>query len=211
MEEKIPTKLSSTTPSISDSDLYIIENGEWNVELDRLLRKWKKQIVQRQILHRKATIRDAKKYYYFSVPSALCQALVTTGIFSTIECMESYFSWIRILVGILSTATTFISAYMLIMKFESSSDDNKSASDQYESLYRDIDVIMQLSPHSRGPPNTTMQFIKNRYDDIVRKSPVIIIKEESYIKTVINKFLHIKSESTENMSLDIEEKIDGLP
>lgn len=155
----------------------------WTPELDKLLRKWKKNIGKREKGHLDLARTYTKRHYIFGVPATVLSAIIASGIFATFRnCSDCdnqnnencwIDQWIRLVVGIISLISTALTAFVTFMNYQESAEENKTAADKYTSLYNDLDTMLLIPGPVRGDPVNTLQTIRRRYDDIVTSSPTL--------------------------------------
>lgn len=152
----------------------------WSSELERLCRRWRMQIVSRQRVHKKLADAYNRRYYGFGIPTTILSALVSSGVFASIQdcsCDPSIYCqasiWIRLACGIISLVTMILSACTLFLNYQARSEQHKASSDSYEILAREIDSILILPIVFRGDPTSVVNSFLNKYNDLVKNSPNI--------------------------------------
>lgn len=150
----------------------------WTPELDKLLRKWKKQIGKKEQGHTELSRKYGQRHYIFGLPSTLLSGIVSAGSFSTFENCDSNkdcatTEYVRLTFGILALVATTLTILQTFMNFQERSSDHKKAADNYAELYRDIDSLLILPVAVRGDPVSTLQGLRSRYDDIARRAPTL--------------------------------------
>lgn len=151
--------------------------GYWTPDLNTLLRKWKNQIGKRQKGHITLSRSYNKKHYIIGIPALLTSALIATGILSTFRnCDPSSqgsggCEWIRLTLGVVGYCSTALSTFQTFTNYQSQSEQHKIAADYFESLYGEIDTLLRTPVDIRGDSIVTLQHIRSRYDDILKRTP----------------------------------------
>jgi len=175
----------STNSSKSDSfqnKLLSARNKLWTPELDRLLRNWKRQIGKREGGHNNLARKYNRRHYIFGLPAILLAAILSSGILSTfqncddcngnqgtVEC--EIIQYLRLVFGLLGIVNTALVGFQTFMNYQEEAEKHKSAADDYGSLFRLLDSMILMPGPIRGDPITSLQNIRSRYDDLVRRSP----------------------------------------
>jgi hypothetical protein len=146
----------------------------WTPSIEKILRKWRKQICIRQKGHVDQERKCLRKYQLISLPSIFVSSIVSTAIFSTFEdCPEDDVcnkKWIRLTSGILNVVGTIFLGINSLYNFQEKASKHKSSSDSYNELLRLIDSTLSTHTHFRGDAVAILQHIKSRYDDIIKSS-----------------------------------------
>ncbi len=150
-----------------------MENG-LPTEVNKLLRTWKRQINKNEKLHRIRALRFRKIYYILGLPATILSALTTTGAIASIP--SSSIMWLSIsesIIGIIVTILVGTQTYLqLLTKFN----DNKLASDRYQTLLRTIEMV--LTTKNEGNPGNILNNIRGVFDDIVSTSPILPVQSK---------------------------------
>lgn len=164
-----------------ENQLIIARAKLWTPDLDRLIRKWKSQVGKRQKGHLLESRKYRSKHYIFGIPSTVLAAIVTTGILSTFrncdDCDDLNSSrceadqWIRLAIGLISMLSIGLTAFITFINYQEKAKEHKDASSDYESLYRQLESILQVPGVHRGDPIATLQNIRDRYGALVNSSP----------------------------------------
>jgi hypothetical protein len=154
---------------------YINDRSKlWTPSIEKILRKWRKQICIRQKGHVDQERRCLRKYQLISLPSIFVSSIVSTAIFSTFEdCPDGEVcskKWIRLTSGILNVIGTIFLGINSLYNFQESASKHKSSSDSYNELLRLIDSTLSTPTQFRGDAVAILQHIKSRYDDIIKSS-----------------------------------------
>jgi len=165
----------------SQDQLILARSKLWTPELDKLLRRWKRQVEIRRRGHYDISRKWNKRHYYLGVPATVLATLIATGTLATFrncsdcdnlkkpECAGD--QWIRLVIGIIGIISTTLTATQTFVNYQESAETHKSAADNYESLYGTIESLMIVPGPVRGDPVSTLQNIRSQYDDTVKKSP----------------------------------------
>jgi len=170
----------------------------WTSDIEKLLRRWRKQINSRHFEHKEAERKYTKFYYLLGVPTTILSTVVSSGILTTFQncnictsqCSPDASSlcsgdvYIRLAMGILGVVAVVLTATSLFLNYGASSVDNKNASDAYGELVREIDSIVETPIISRGDPIVSLHQIRTKFDDIAKKSPSLTSKISLEYKTV---------------------------
>ena len=150
----------------------------WTPELDKLLRRWNRQIEIRRRGHYDMARKWTKRHFMLGVPATVLSTLIATGTLSTFRnCSDSpdtkceFDEWIRLGIGLLGVASVTLTATQTFMNYQEAAESHKSAADNYESLHGVIESILIVPTLVRGDPVSTLHSIRSKYDDTVRKSP----------------------------------------
>lgn len=159
---------------------YLLARSKiWTPELDKLLRRWKKQIGKKEQGHLELSRTYGKRHYIFGLPAALLSGFVAAGSFSTFEncgCDQTDCStseYVRLAFGMLALIATTLTILQTFMNFQDRSSEHKKAADNYAELFRDIESMLMIPSPVRGDPITSLQGLRTRYDDIARRSPTL--------------------------------------
>lgn len=149
----------------------------WTPDLDKLLRKWNKLISIRIQGHKEIERKHTKYHYMIGIPSTVISAIVAFASFSTFEdCKDEDKScdkdqWIRLAIAIVSAISIVLNSLMTFLNYAESANNHKTAADDYNSLSGSIQNTLIIPGPIRGDPVITLQTIRSKYDDIVKKSP----------------------------------------
>jgi hypothetical protein len=148
----------------------------WTPELDKLLRKWRRQIIARQKAHNILSQSYIKRHYFLGVPNVILGTLTSTGTISTFQnstdtIPSTAYEWIRLAIGIVGYVGVVLAATMTFMNYQEAAQKNKIASDDYGQLSGVIDSLLILPIIIRGDPVTTLKSIRDKYDELVKNSP----------------------------------------
>ena len=140
----------------------------WTSELNKLLRKWKKQIGKREQGHLNLVRKYRQRHYFFGIPSTIITVIVSAGVFSALEQW-----WIRIVIGNISLFSTALIAFQTFMNYQGKAEQHKSAADDYGSIFRLLDTMLLIPGSMRGNPIITLQDLRKQFDDLIRRSPTL--------------------------------------
>lgn len=176
----------------ADNELRV-RNNLWSSDLEKLLRKWRNQIQKRKIEHMKLSEAFKRKHYLYGLPASVLGAMATTGAFATFRnCDPNEPSceteqWIRLFVGMITLSQSALSAFNLFMNYQSKTEKHLTAAENYETLFRAIDAILQTPATARGDPIGTLKEIQNQYDDISKIAMLSVDMAETELKYSIYK------------------------
>lgn len=178
----------------------------WTPSIEKLLRKWRKQICIRQKGHLKEERVCLRKYQLISIPSILISSIVSTAIFSTFEdCPMTQISsgseetetliidpncskkWIRLTSGILNMIGVAFLGINSFFNFQEKASKHKTSSDAYNELLRLIDSTLGTPTQFRGDAVAILQHIKSRYDDIIKQSESLSEDSNAELEYMIKK------------------------
>jgi len=159
----------------------------WTPDIEKLLRRWRKQINTRHFEHKEAERKYTRLYYLLGVPTAILTTVVSSGILTTFQncnvCTEQCSpdasslcasdEYIRLAMGILGVVSLVLTSVMIFLNYGASGVDNKNASDDYGELVREIDTIVETPIISRPDPIISLHQMRTKFDDIAKKSPSI--------------------------------------
>lgn len=190
----------------------------WTPELDKLLRKWKKQIEGRGGGHNSLARVNERKHYLLGIPVTCMAAISTAGIFSTFQdcnpddgvCVRE---WARFSFGIITAITACLGGLQTFMNYQEGAEKNKVASDEYGSLARSIETVLLFPGDTRGDPKKIISDFREKYDQIIRKSPTLPKKydvELTYNVVTKDKLLPPRPESVVINVADAQESKNEL-
>jgi hypothetical protein len=165
-------------------DQYVLTRARlWTPDLDKLLRKWKKQVGKKERGHRELARKYSRRHYMFGLPAVVLSTLITAGAFATFqecgECDDKQSSqcqaevWVRLAVGILGIISIGLTSSVTFLNYQQTAENHKSAADMFGERFREIDSMLQIPGPLRGDPITTLQSIRSQYDNDVRNAPVL--------------------------------------
>lgn len=137
-----------------------------------LLLSWKQNMEANSLLHRKNQNFYSRMKKGFGYPSFILSSLYTIGSLTTVQqCYYSPFFWICVPQIVFGVFVTICVGVLTFGNFDYESALNKSSSDRYESIIREVEVYL----NSKKPMDSTvfLSFIKSKFDDIVSTSPMI--------------------------------------
>lgn len=190
-DECLPKITDELTPEvIYQARILIARQKFWTPEIEKLLRKWRRQINTRHTEHKIAERKYNKLFYIFGIPTALLTTVVASGVLTTFqncsynECYPgctpmaedpscSRDVWVRLSIGIISVISLIFSGFTLFMNYGQSSSDNKGAADDYEELAREIDSVLDTPVSTRGDPIVSLQNFRSKFDDISKNAPTV--------------------------------------
>jgi hypothetical protein len=178
--------MEGLTPEVLGLARTIVERSNfWTSDIEKLLRRWRKQINGLHLKHKDAERKYNKLYYLLGVPTTILSTVVSSGILTTFqncnicttECSPDANStcasdaYIRLAMGIIGVLSVVLTVTMIFLNYGAASSDNKTASDEYGELAREIDAIVEAPPITRGDAIVSLHQIRTKFDDIVKKSP----------------------------------------
>lgn len=151
----------------AQEQLILARSLLWTPELDKLLRKWRKQVGKREREHLNKS-RTLQKYHYaFGLPALLLSAVSSTMALAA----DNEDTNMHIIAGSLGITGTFLIGVQTFMSFADAAANHKQAANDFGSLYRNLDTMLLVPGPVRGDPITTLQSIRGQYDDIIRRAP----------------------------------------
>lgn len=174
-----------TEPLSLEDKLALVRSRLWTPELDKLLRRWKRQIDARRKGHIKLSQQYDKRHYLLGVPATVLTTITTTGTLTTFQDCSSNSTgsfwctsaeWIRLAIGIIGIIAVVLTGILTFMNFQKTSQDHKKAADQYESLSGTIDSILSIPRVLRGNPVDRLKLIRDQYDGILKEAPTLAEK-----------------------------------
>jgi len=165
-------------------DSYVLARSRlWTPDLDKLLRKWKKQVGTKERGHRDLARKYTRRHYMFGLPSVILSTLITAGAFATFQecgdCDDRESSqcraevWVRLAIGLLGIISIGLTSSVTFLNYQQVAEDHKSAADMFGERFRDIESILQIPGPLRGDPIAALQSIRSQYDNCVRNAPVL--------------------------------------
>ena len=198
-----------------DDRIAILRSKMWTPDLDKLLRRWKKQLLERRMAHADYARSQSNKHYLFGVPSVFVTAVTSSSVITVSQlCPEpmnttgynakcEVSNWLLLALGGIGIFSSALVGVMTFLNFQEGSQANKTAADNYESLMNDVDSILVLPVMLRGDPATTLKNVRYQYDEIVKKAPSLPSKYEDTLS-----FGVISSSNNTNNSPHISIPID---
>ena len=174
-----------TEPLSLEDKLALVRSRLWTPELDKLLRRWKRQIDARRKGHIKLSQQYDKRHYLLGVPATVLTTITTTGTLTTFQDCSSNSTgsfwctsaeWIRLAIGIIGIIAVVLTGILTFMNFQKTSQDHKKAADEYESLAGTIDSILSIPRILRGNPVDRLKLIRDQYDGILKEAPTLAEK-----------------------------------
>ncbi len=170
-------------------DNYVLARSRlWTPDLDKLLRKWKKQVGRKERGHRDLARKYTRRHYMFGLPAVILSTLITAGAFATFQecgtCDDQQSKqckaevWIRLAVGVLGIISIGLTSSVTFLNYQQIAENHKSAADMFGERFREIDSMLQIPGPLRGDPISTLQSIRSQYDNDVRNAPVLPKKYE---------------------------------
>ena len=114
-------------------DQYVIARSRlWTPDLDKLLRKWKKQVGKKERGHRELARKYNRRHYMFGLPAVVLSTLITAGAFATFqecgECDDQQSSqcqvevWVRLAIGILGIISIGLTSSVTFLNYQQLTD-----------------------------------------------------------------------------------------
>lgn len=162
---------------VTEQQILMARASLWTSDLDKLLRRWKKQVGKRQNGHLDSSRSANKKHWFYAIPSGLLQTIIATGLFATYkdctgeECDSNETT--RLILAIFGVIAVVMSFLTTMMNYQKDSEEHKTAADKLGSLHRQIDSLLLIPGTVRGDPIGVLNDIRNKYDEMVRYSPTL--------------------------------------
>lgn len=183
-----------TPEEVYQARLIVARQKFWTPEIEKLLRRWRRQINLRHAEHKIAEHKYSRRYYLLGVPASILSTIVASGVLTTFKncnectvgCIPAATSqcasdeWVRLVMGLVGVAAIVFTCMSLFMNYGDASSNSKNASDNFEDLTREIDSILDTPVSARGDPIATLQSIRAKFDDVSKKSPSI--SSEMYLE-----------------------------
>lgn len=168
---------------MNQDQMILARSRMWTPELDKLLRKWKKQLGKREAGHLNLARKYERRHYMFGIPATVLIAIVTCGILATFQSCDPCEKqpsakcradqWIRLVIGIIGLISVALTAFVTFINYQESAEKHKTAADDFGSMFRAIDTMLLVPGPVRGDPIATLQTLRSQYDDLVRRSPTL--------------------------------------
>ena len=195
-------------------DNFILARSRlWTPDLDKLLRKWKKQVGKKEMGHRELSRKYARRHYTFGLPAVILSTLITAGAFATFQecgdCDDRQSTqckaevWIRLTVGILGIISIGLTSAVTFLNYQVIAEDHKGAADQFGERFRQIEGLLLIPGPFRGDPITVLQNIRSQYDNDVRCAPVL---PKKYDLELTYDVIHHKPPSPGQIVINLERK-----
>lgn len=164
------------TDKLTQTQIILARSQLWTKDLDKLLRKWKRQIVKREQGHKKISKRYERRHKYFGFPAVTLGSIGSVGmlvVFQDQDCEDGggFYEWLRLAFSLIAAVGTILTVVLTFANPSDKSEEHKTASDGFGALYRELDQLLLLPGAIRGDPVGTLQNFRSRYDERVRLSP----------------------------------------
>ena len=151
----------------------------WTPPLEKLLRKWNRQIIKRSRAHLEVSRVFNRRNYQLGIPTVILSAVTATGGIATFENCDPNdpnskcvaFEWLRLAFGVLAIFSGILASLHTFLNYQKRAEKHKTAANKYEAMYREIDTLILAPPSMRGDPVIKLQTIKTQYDNIVERFP----------------------------------------
>ena len=151
----------------------------WTPPLEKLLRKWNRQIIKRSRAHLEVSRVFNRRNYQLGIPTVILSAVTATGGIATFENCDPndpnskcvVFEWLRLAFGVLAIFSGILASLHTFLNYQKRAEKHKTAANKYEAMYREIDTLILAPPSMRGDPVIKLQTIKTQYDNIVERFP----------------------------------------
>lgn len=187
-----------TPDEIHQARLIVARQKFWTKDIEKLLRRWRRQINDLQGEHKLAEKKYNKRYYIIGVPATVLAAIVASGILSTFkncnECSAGCIpaasgscandEWIRLVMGIIGLISILFTCVSVFMNYGQASSDNKNSASDFGSLAREIDAVLDSPVSARGDPISFLHGIRARFDDMLKNSPIVSSKISLEYRTI---------------------------
>lgn len=185
MTKKIPEEV------LYQAKLIVARTKFWTPAVEKLLRRWKRQIGQRYVGHKECEQYYKRWYLGIGIPMVILTAVVSAGILTTFKNCDSCGNSnnpnntipgvdpcaqdvsIRIAMGVLAGLSAALSAIFIFLDFGGQNKEHKDAASDCGSLEREVDELINTEIVQRGDPSASLQKIRNKFDQIVKNSPSV--------------------------------------
>jgi hypothetical protein len=170
---------------IYQARLIVARQKFWTPDVEKLLRTWRRQICILQRQHKLEEVKYNVRYYLVGVPASILSTIVASGVLTTFrncnECLTGCIpdqsgcendEWIRLAMGIIGIFAIVFTCLSVFLNYGQASRDSKSSAEDFGSLTRNIDLILETPVSTRGDPITVLNGIRAEYDDISKNSPI---------------------------------------
>jgi hypothetical protein len=174
-----------------EDQLAVVRSRLWTPELNKLLRRWKRQIDTRRRGHTNMSQVYSKRHYMLGVPATILTTATSTSTIATFQDCSSVnatstgwcdsLQWVRLGVGIVGGIAVIFTGILTFMNYQKTAQDHKKAANEYESLFNHIDSILSIPTMLRGSPIDALKYIRDQYDTIVREAPTLDEKYQVYL------------------------------
>lgn len=196
---------------IYQARLIVAQGKFWTPEIEKLFRRWKRQINLRREGHQHQERTYNKRYYYLGVPANIFGTIVASGVLSTFKncdvCTSPTTSTIlttivtttalsttspaascandeiiRLVMGIIAVFSLCLTILMVFMDYGGGRQANKDSGDNCDGLSRKIEGMLNTPISRRGDPIEFLHEIRNEFDDIRKNSPALPSKYNSTLE-----------------------------
>lgn len=200
-----------TPEEIYQARLIVAQGKFWTPEIEKLFRRWKRQINLRREGHQHQERTYNKRYYYLGVPANIFGTIVASGVLSTFKncdvCASPTTSTIlttivttttlsttsptascsndeiiRLVMGIIAVFSLCLTILMVFMDYGGGRQANKDSGDNCDGLSRKIEGMLNTPISRRGDPIEFLHEIRNEFDDIRKNSPALPSKYNSTLE-----------------------------
>lgn len=175
-----------TPEEIYQARLIVARQKFWTPDIEKLLRRWRRQVNLLHAEHKLAEYKYNRRYYLLGVPATIASTVVASGILSTFkncnECVTGCTpastdscandEWIRLAMGLIGVISIVLTCLSVFLNYGQASSDNKGTADDYGTLTRELDAVLESPVSTRGDPISFLQGIRTRFDDISKQSPL---------------------------------------
>ena len=184
----------------------------WTPDLDRLLRKWQRQLSLRQHGHKEGEAKYKIIYLSLGIPGIILAAIISAAIFGTFQdcaCQEVCNSeWVRVASGIVALLSAILTAVSSFVDAGSIREKHKSSADSYGELSHKIETVLRTPIILRGDPLAVIEETRTSFDSTVKDSPYIPPIYETTLPTHNSPIPERKAEKVHKREESKEEIID---
>lgn len=161
----------------------------WSPDIDRLLRKWRRQIHLRRDRCAVVASRYRIAYYGIYLLATLIMGITSAanitifGLTDQDTCITA--PWWNLFIGIMGVVAALCTAIIGTFNFSSLSERYREASSKYSGIARAIDTTLATPIVFRGNPIDILDSIRSTYDKVVETSPDIIQDDEDELHHTI--------------------------
>ena len=118
-----------------------------------------------------ASAHFSKYHRRTGIPLVALAALANTGLWAILTDINPNIEiWIKVLLALLGTVITVLSAVQAFLGFDKRSEMHKAAADKYSALGADVEILLNSE---QEPKDTELREIKDKWSVITENAPVL--------------------------------------
>lgn len=153
----------------------------WTNNIINVIGKWKETAKKNMIEHNDKAISYNRRFYKLGILSIVTGLVVVFGELLTFEnctintedflCKNQ--QWFKIIFAAFASSSTTLMGLQTFLSYQKRSTEHQEAANSYDAMIMVIENILALPVRLRGSPSVFLQTIKEQYDKIVFRAPII--------------------------------------